>query len=139
MLTLSLITMIVLLFNSAFPRLVPLWSPGLMFCFWLLDNEGNVGAQGPDDQRDKAGRWQPVPLFIFCCRPVTVATPPTALLDLVQTFVGHLRGGLPITTAAGARFGARLWRDPRHSRRDGRPNASQTAGKRAIRTRSASR
>ncbi|TVP93128.1 MAG: TRAP transporter large permease, partial [Pseudomonadaceae bacterium] len=48
-----------------------------------------------------------VPLFIFAADLMTRGHTANRLLDLVQSFVGHLRGGLPITTAASCTlFGA---------------------------------
>lgn len=48
-----------------------------------------------------------VPLFIFAADVMTRGHTAQRLLDLVGSFVGHLRGGLPITTAASCTlFGA---------------------------------
>jgi tripartite ATP-independent transporter DctM subunit len=55
------------------------------------------------------GTWvlAAVPMFIFAADIMTKGHTANRLLDLVAAFTGHLRGGLPITTAAScAIFGA---------------------------------
>jgi tripartite ATP-independent transporter DctM subunit len=48
-----------------------------------------------------------VPMFIFAADIMTRGQAADRLLNVVQAFVGHLRGGLPITTAVGCTlFGA---------------------------------
>src|SRR5690606_3577410 len=48
-----------------------------------------------------------VPLFIFAADIMTRGMTANRLLDLVMSFIGHVRGGLPITTAVSCTlFGA---------------------------------
>lgn len=48
-----------------------------------------------------------VPMFIFAADIMTAGKSAESLLDLVRTFVQHIRGGMPIVTAAGCTlFGA---------------------------------
>jgi tripartite ATP-independent transporter DctM subunit len=106
MLTLIMITMIVLLLLG-FPMMVPLLVASLMFLFMVLDMS-NVGLlMGQMISGVQSWALAAVPLFIFAADLMTRGHTANRLLDLVQTFVGHLRGGLPITTAAGCTlFGA---------------------------------
>ncbi len=130
MLTLIMITMIVLLLLG-FPMMVPLLVASLMFLFLVLDMS-NVGLlMGQMISGVQSWALAAVPLFIFAADLMTRGHTANRLLDLVQTFVGHLRGGLPITTAAGCTL------LPQSSRWAAQcvPNC----WKRAIRTRSASR
>ncbi|WP_373185678.1 TRAP transporter large permease [Halopseudomonas sp.] len=106
MLTLIIVTMIVLLLLG-FPMMVPLLVAALMFLFLVLDMN-NVGLlMGQMISGVQSWALAAVPLFIFAADLMTRGHTANRLLDLVQTFVGHLRGGLPITTAAGCTlFGA---------------------------------
>jgi tripartite ATP-independent transporter DctM subunit len=106
MLTFIIITMIVLLLLG-FPMMVPLLVASLMLLFLVLDMS-NVGLlMGQMISGVQSWALAAVPLFIFAADLMTRGHTANRLLDLVQTFVGHLRGGLPITTAAGCTlFGA---------------------------------
>jgi tripartite ATP-independent transporter DctM subunit len=106
MLTLIIVAMIVLLLLG-FPMMVPLLVASLMFLFLVLDMS-NVGLlMGQMISGVQSWALAAVPLFIFAAELMTRGHTANRLLDLVQSFVGHLRGGLPITTAAGCTlFGA---------------------------------
>ena len=106
MLSIIIGTMIVLLLLG-FPMMVPLLIASLMLLFLVLDM-GNVGLlMGQMISGVQSWALAAVPLFIFAADLMTRGHTANRLLDLVQTFVGHLRGGLPITTAAGCTlFGA---------------------------------
>mgnify|MGYP002007190034 CR=1 FL=1 len=106
MLTLTLITMIVLL-ALGFPMMVPLLVAALMLLF-LVIGLGNVELlMGQMISGVQSWALAAVPLFIFAADLMTRGHTANRLLDLVQSFVGHLRGGLPITTAASCTlFGA---------------------------------
>ena len=106
MLTLTVITMIVLLMLG-FPMMVPLLVASLMLLFLVIDM-GNVGLlMGQMISGVQSWALAAVPLFIFAADLMTRGHTSQRLLDLVQSFVGHLRGGLPITTAASCTlFGA---------------------------------
>ncbi len=106
MLTIIIISMIVLLLLG-FPMMVPLLVASLMFMFLVIDMN-NVGLlMGQMISGVQSWALAAVPLCIFAADLMTRGHTANRLLDLVQTFVGHLRGGLPITTAAGCTlFGA---------------------------------
>ncbi|WP_341706877.1 TRAP transporter large permease [Halopseudomonas sp.] len=106
MLTLTLITMITLL-ALGFPMMVPLLVAALMLLF-LVIGMGNVELlMGQMISGVQSWALAAVPLFIFAADLMTRGHTANRLLDLVQSFVGHLRGGLPITTAASCTlFGA---------------------------------
>lgn len=106
MLTLTFITMFVLL-ALGFPMMVPLLAAALMLMFFALDTN-NVGLlMGQMISGVRSWALAAVPLFIFAADLMTRGHTANRLLDLVQSFVGHLRGGLPITTAASCTlFGA---------------------------------
>lgn len=106
MLTITFITMFVLL-ALGFPMMVPLLAASLMMLFLVLDMN-NVGLlMGQMISGVRSWALAAVPLFIFAADLMTRGHTANRLLDLVQSFVGHLRGGLPITTAASCTlFGA---------------------------------
>lgn len=106
MLTFIVICVIILLLMG-FPMMVPLLVASLMLLFLVLDM-GNVNLlMGQMISGVQSWALAAVPLFIFAADLMTRGHTANRLLDLVQTFVGHLRGGLPITTAAGCTlFGA---------------------------------
>lgn len=106
MLTITFVTMFVLL-ALGFPMMVPLLAAALMLMFFTLDTN-NVGLlMGQMISGVRSWALAAVPLFIFAADLMTRGHTANRLLDLVQSFVGHLRGGLPITTAASCTlFGA---------------------------------
>ncbi|QJD57802.1 TRAP transporter large permease [Pseudomonas sp. gcc21] len=106
MLTLTMIVMVVLLLLG-FPMLVPLLAASLMLLFLELDMNNVSLLLGQMISGVQSWALAAVPLFIFAADVMTRGHTSQRLLDLVQSFVGHLRGGLPITTAAGCTlFGA---------------------------------
>lgn len=106
MLTLTVIVMVVLLLLG-FPMLVPLLVASLMLLFLELDMNNVSLLMGQMISGVQSWALAAVPLFIFAADIMTRGHTSQRLLDLVQSFVGHLRGGLPITTAAGCTlFGA---------------------------------
>jgi C4-dicarboxylate transporter DctM subunit len=98
MLALVLTVMVVLLFMG-FPMMVPLVTAALALVlvhFPFMDPSLLV--------QQMIGGVKPtvltaVPMFIFAADIMTKGRTADRLLDLVMSFVGHLRGGLPITTA----------------------------------------
>ncbi len=106
MVTLTIIVMVVLLLMG-FPMLVPLLAASLILLFFELEMS-NVGLlMGQMISGVQSWALAAVPLFIFAADLMTRGHTSQRLLDLVQSFVGHLRGGLPITTAASCTlFGA---------------------------------
>lgn len=106
MLTFTLVVTVILLLMG-FPMMLPLLAASLMLLFLVLqmDNVGLLIGQMISGVQTWA--LAAVPLFIFAADIMTRGHTANRLLDLVQSFVGHLRGGLPITTAASCTlFGA---------------------------------
>src|SRR5690554_4633267 len=106
MLTLLLVTMIVLLLLG-FPMMVPL-AVGTLFMMFT-----DMTFFGPDQavswMANGVSSWvlAAVPMFIFAADILTKGHTSNRLLDVVDSFTRHIRGGLPITTAAScALFGA---------------------------------
>lgn len=106
MLTLLIITMVVLLLLG-FPMMVPL-AVGTLFMMFT-----DMTFFGPDQaiswMVSGVGSWvlAAVPMFIFAADILTKGHTANRLLDVVDSFTRHIRGGLPITTAAScALFGA---------------------------------
>ncbi|GLR64122.1 TRAP transporter large permease [Marinospirillum insulare] len=106
MLTLLLVTMVVLLLLG-FPMMVPL-AVGTLFMMFT-----DMTFFGPDQaiswMANGASSWvlAAVPMFIFAADILTKGHTANRLLDLVDSFTRHVRGGLPITTAIScALFGA---------------------------------
>lgn len=106
MVTTMLIVMIVLLLLG-FPLKVPLLAAAVVaFVFFIPVMNLQVLVQ------QMIGGVKPsaliaVPLFIFAADIMTRGMTANRLLDLVMSFIGHVRGGLPITTAASCTlFGA---------------------------------
>ncbi|MES1924646.1 TRAP transporter large permease [Salinisphaera sp. T31B1] len=100
------ITMLVLLMLG-FPMMVPLAAGTLYMMFT------GMTFFGPDQavswMISGVGSWvlAAVPMFIFAADILTKGHTANRLLDLVDSFTRHIRGGLPITTAAScALFGA---------------------------------
>ncbi|MDX1804435.1 MAG: TRAP transporter large permease [Alcanivorax sp.] len=106
MLILLGVIMLVLLFMG-YPMMVPL-AVGTLFMMFT-----GMTFFGPDQavtwMVTGVGSWvlAAVPMFIFAADILTKGHTANRLLDLVDAFSRHLRGGLPITTAAAcAVFGA---------------------------------
>jgi len=106
MVTAMLIVMIVLLLLG-FPLKVPLLAAAVVaFVFFIPAMDLQILVQ------QMIGGVKPaaliaVPLFIFAADIMTRGMTANRLLDLVMSFIGHVRGGLPITTAASCTlFGA---------------------------------
>lgn len=106
MLTMLFVTMLVLLLLG-FPMMVPL-AVGTLFMMFT-----GMTFFGPDQavswMINGVGSWvlAAVPMFIFAADILTKGHTANRLLDLVDSFSRHIRGGLPITTAVScALFGA---------------------------------
>lgn len=106
MVTTMLIVMVVLLLLG-FPLKAPLLAAALVaFVFFIPGMDPQILVQ------QMIGGVKPaaliaVPLFIFAADIMTRGMTANRLLDLVMSFIGHVRGGLPITTAASCTlFGA---------------------------------
>ena len=99
MLTWMVILMVVLLLLG-FPMMVPLLAATLFMMFTGMTFFGPD--QGVSWMFSGVEQWvlAAVPMFIFAADIMTKGHTANRLLDLVSAFAGHLRGGLPITTAA---------------------------------------
>ena len=108
MVTIMVILMIVLLLLG-FPMMVPLLAAAI---FGLLFLSPIPMTPDPTLIQQMIGGVKPaaliaVPMFIFAADIVTKGHAADRLLDLVMRFVGHLKGGLAISAAAGCTlFGA---------------------------------
>lgn len=99
--------MMLLLLLLGFPMMVPLAAGTLYMMFT------GMTFFGPDQavswMINGVGSWvlAAVPMFIFAADILTKGYTANRLLDVVDAFTRHIRGGLPITTAAScALFGA---------------------------------
>ena len=105
LIVLALIMLVLLLLG--YPMMVPL-AVGTLFMMFT-----GMTFFGPDQavtwMVTGVGSWvlAAVPMFIFAADILTKGHTANRLLDLVDAFSRHWRGGLPITTAAAcAMFGA---------------------------------
>jgi len=102
----TLIAVMIVLLLLGFPMMIPLLTATLVAFFFYL------GLPERQIIQQMIGGIQPaaliaVPMFIFAADIVTKGHAADRLLDLVMRFVGHVRGGLAITTAASCTlFGA---------------------------------
>ncbi len=102
-----MVILMVVLLLLGFPMMVPLLAATLFMMFTGMTFFGP--AQGVSWMFTGVEQWvlAAVPMFIFAADIMTKGHTANRLLDLVGSFVGHLRGGLPITTAASCTlFGA---------------------------------
>lgn len=106
MATTMLIVMIVLLLLG-FPLKVPLLAAALVAFVFFIPAMDPVVLVQQMISGVKPTALIAVPLFIFAADIMTRGMTADRLLDLVMKFIGHVRGGLPITTAASCTlFGA---------------------------------
>ncbi len=99
MLTTMLVVMIALLIMG-FPMKIPLILGSLVAFFFYFD-----GLSPKIIIQQMIGGVQPasliaVPMFMFAAEIITRGYSANRLVDLVLTFVGHIRGGLAVTVAA---------------------------------------
>ncbi|MFO7859193.1 MAG: TRAP transporter large permease [Ectothiorhodospiraceae bacterium] len=102
-----MITLMIVLLLLGFPMMVPLLAATLFMMFTGMSFFGM--GQGISWMFSGVEQWvlAAVPMFIFAADIMTKGHTANRLLDLVSAFAGHLRGGLPITTAASCTlFGA---------------------------------
>ena len=102
-----MVVMMVVLLLLGFPMMVPLLSATLFMMFTEMTFFGPE--MGVSWMISGVSTWvlAAVPMFIFAADIMTKGHTADRLLDLVAAFAGHLRGGLPITTACScALFGA---------------------------------
>ena len=106
MLTIILITMVVLLLLG-FPMMIPLLVGTMLMLLLELDFLSHSRIVNQMISGVKPVVLAAVPMFILAADIMTKGRTANRLLDLVSACVGHLRGGLPITTAVSCTlFGA---------------------------------
>lgn len=94
-----IVTIMILLLLLGFPMKVPLLAATfLTFLFYFPDLPVEVMIQQMIGGVEPAALLA-VPMFIFAAEVMTRGQAADRLLNLVMTFVGHIRGGLPITSA----------------------------------------
>lgn len=101
---LMLILAMIIMFVLNFPMYVSLILPPLVM---LVVNLTNVQPYMAIQQLVAGVSTQvllAVPLFIFAADIMSAGQTSKRLLDLVEVFIGHIRGGLAITTAAACTF-----------------------------------
>jgi len=106
MLTFAFILMFVLLLLG-FPMMVPLLIGALALMFSLLPGVDPTSLVRAMISGVRPSVLVAVPMFILAADIMTKGHTANRLLDLVHAFLGHRRGGLPITTAVSCTlFGA---------------------------------
>ena len=105
--TTAMLVLMIALLIAGYPLMAPLLAAALLaFLVFIPGMDPQIMIQ------QMIGGVKPsaliaVPLFIFAADIMTRGHTANRLLDLVMRFIGHLRGGLPITTAASCTlFGA---------------------------------
>ena len=98
--TTTMVTTMIVLLILGFPMMIPLIAATLIGFFVFF-----AGMKPEIIIQQMIGGVQPaaliaVPMFIFAADIVTKGEAADRLLDLVMRFVGHVRGGLAVTTAA---------------------------------------
>jgi len=102
-----LVTVMVLLLLLGFPMLVPLAAAALLLLLLYFPAVDPLLLIQQMISGVRPAVLAAVPLFIFAADLMTRGHTAGRLLDMVLAFVGHLRGGLPITAAASCTlFGA---------------------------------
>ena len=106
MLTLAFVLMFLLLLMG-FPMMVPLLIGALALMFSLLPGVDPTSLIRAMISGVRPSVLVAVPMFILAADIMTKGHTANRLLDLVHAFLGHRRGGLPITTAVSCTlFGA---------------------------------
>lgn len=98
--TLAMVSLMIVLLLLGFPMMIPLIAATMLGFFVFF------AGMKPDIMiQQMIGGIKPaalvaVPMFIFAADIITKGHSADRLLDLVMRFVGHVRGGLAVTTAA---------------------------------------
>ncbi|MRU15307.1 TRAP transporter large permease [Roseovarius sp. A21] len=104
----AIFSVMILLLLLGFPMMVPLIAGSLIGFIGLFGGVGQLDTM----VQQILGGIQPasliaVPMFIFAADIMTRGQSANRLIDLVMTFVGHLKGGLAVSTATACTlFGA---------------------------------
>jgi tripartite ATP-independent transporter DctM subunit len=104
----TIFSVMIILLLLGFPMMIPLIVGAFVGFYWMF---GGFGQLETMVQQMMAGirpaSLIAVPMFIFAADIMTRGQSAGRLIDLVMSFVGHLRGGLAISTAAACTmFGA---------------------------------
>ncbi|WP_296762020.1 TRAP transporter large permease [Sediminimonas sp.] len=104
----TIFSVMIILLLLGFPMMIPLIVGAFVGFYWMF---GGFGQLETMVQQMVAGirpaSLIAVPMFIFAADIMTRGQSAGRLIDLVMSFVGHLRGGLAISTAAACTmFGA---------------------------------
>ncbi|WP_416147074.1 TRAP transporter large permease [Salipaludibacillus sp. HK11] len=96
----TILVVMVLLLVMGFPMMVPLTAGAMVLIFFFLDNIDPYILIQQMRSGIVAYSLLAVPLFIFAADIMSTGKTSNRLVDFVGAFVGHLRGGYAITTAA---------------------------------------
>jgi C4-dicarboxylate transporter, DctM subunit len=104
----TIFSVMIILLLLGFPMMIPLIAGAFVGFYWMF---GGFGQLETMVQQMMAGirpaSLIAVPMFIFAADIMTRGQSAGRLIDLVMSFVGHVRGGLAISTAAACTmFGA---------------------------------
>ncbi|KXS40304.1 MAG: TRAP transporter large transmembrane protein TeaC [Candidatus Frackibacter sp. T328-2] len=106
MLTLMLVVMVVLLFLG-FPMMIPLIAAPLVAIQFFYPNFGPMILTQQMIAGIRPVSLIAVPMFILAADIMTSGESATRLIEFVRKFIGHIKGGMAITTAAACTvFGA---------------------------------
>lgn len=102
-----MLTIMVILLLLNFPMLVPLMVAPLIVLFIYFPNMDPTIMMQQFSTGIEAYVLLAVPLFIFAADIMTTGKTSNRLLDFIGSFIGHIRGGYAVTTAAACTlFGA---------------------------------
>ncbi|MFG6113971.1 TRAP transporter large permease [Halobacillus sp. MO56] len=103
----TLLTIMVVLLLLNFPMMIPLMAAPLVVLFLYFPNLDVMILMKQFATGIEPYVLLAVPLFIFAADIMTTGKTSNRLLDFISSFIGHLRGGYAITTAAACTlFGA---------------------------------
>ncbi|MFG6119369.1 TRAP transporter large permease [Thalassobacillus sp. B23F22_16] len=103
----TLLTIMVVLLLLNFPMMIPLMAAPMVVLFLYFPNLDPMLLMKQFATGIEPYVLLAVPLFIFAADIMTTGKTSNRLLDFISSFIGHLRGGYAITTAAACTlFGA---------------------------------
>lgn len=103
----STISLLVSLLIAGFPLMVPLLAATMVAFFFYLDGVNNTIIIQQMIKGVISPALVAVPMFMFAADIITKGHSANRLVDFIQAFVGHVRGGLAVTVAAACTlFGA---------------------------------
>ena len=103
----TLLTIMVVLLLLNFPMMIPLMAAPLIVLFIYFPNLDPMILMQQFSTGIEPYVLLAVPLFIFAADIMTTGKTSNRLLDFIGSFIGHIRGGYAVTTAAACTlFGA---------------------------------